>query len=529
MAPICRRSAYIWPAMATRPFDAPRCPAPLLGAPAGGSFWFTTGDPGPVRARGDGSRGGRRRDRRRPGSRACGPRSGCSRPSPSLRVVVLEAERVGWGASGRNGGFCAASLTHGLAQRAAPLPRRDRRPRGGGPAEPRGARRVRARRGHRLRARGDGRPGRRHRSRGRCDELQEWVEVAARARQRARVPRPRRDPGGGPLAALARRRARPAATTCVMLNPAKLAWGLAAAAERRGATDRRGQRRHRAPASARRGVTVASTVAAWSTPARCSWRRPRTAAWMRRLVARCSCRSTTTSLMTEPLTPDAARRRSAGPGREGMSDAGNQFHYFRLSADDRILWGGYDAIYHPGNRVDAGLRPAARDVREARAPVQRRRSPSSTGSGSRTRWGGAIDTTTRFTVTFGEALGGRVHYALGYTGLGVGSSRWAAGHPARQAAPPRLAAAAARARPVAPVPDPAGAGPHARGRDHAPRGDRRRRPRGPPILVPARDGRARDRLRLARSPRPRSDRRPTAGSKRPCAATRIPDRQPVPR
>ena len=31
-----------------------------------------------------------------------------------LSVVVLEASRVGFGASGRNGGFLAASLTHGL-------------------------------------------------------------------------------------------------------------------------------------------------------------------------------------------------------------------------------------------------------------------------------------------------------------------------------------------------------------------------------------------------------------------------------
>ena len=33
---------------------------------------------------------------------------------PSLRVAVLEQETVGFGASGRNGGFCQASLTHGL-------------------------------------------------------------------------------------------------------------------------------------------------------------------------------------------------------------------------------------------------------------------------------------------------------------------------------------------------------------------------------------------------------------------------------
>ena len=37
------------------------------------------------------------------------------------------------------------------------------------------------------------------------------------------------------------------------------------------------------------------------------------------------------------------------------------------------------------------------------------------------RWGGAIDTCSRFSVFFGTALGGRVAYALGYTGLGVGA------------------------------------------------------------------------------------------------------------
>ena len=43
---------------------------------------------------------------------------------PSLRVAVLEAETVAFGASGRNGGFCEASLTHGLANGIQPLPRR---------------------------------------------------------------------------------------------------------------------------------------------------------------------------------------------------------------------------------------------------------------------------------------------------------------------------------------------------------------------------------------------------------------------
>jgi glycine/D-amino acid oxidase-like deaminating enzyme len=129
--------------------------------------------------------------------------------------------------------------------------------------------------------------------------------------------------------------------------------------------------------------------------------------------------------MTEPLS--ATQRASIGwLGREGMSDAGNQFHYFRQSVDGRILWGGYDAIYHRGNRVgpEHDRRPETFD-RLARQFVAT--FPQLDGVRFTHAWGGAIDTTTRFTVTFGDALGGRVHYALGYTGLGVGSSRWAAG------------------------------------------------------------------------------------------------------
>jgi glycine/D-amino acid oxidase-like deaminating enzyme len=42
------------------------------------------------------------------------------------------------------------------------------------------------------------------------------------------------------------------------------------------------------------------------------------------------------------------------------------------------------------------------------------------------RWGGAIDTCSRFSVFFGTALGGRVAYATGYTGLGVAATRFGA-------------------------------------------------------------------------------------------------------
>jgi glycine/D-amino acid oxidase-like deaminating enzyme len=130
-------------------------------------------------------------------------------------------------------------------------------------------------------------------------------------------------------------------------------------------------------------------------------------------------------LVSDVLTPE--QRTAIGwAGREGASDSGNRFHYFRLTPDDRILWGGYDAVYRwrgpigPEHDQDAGTHGVLErnfadlfpDLADLRFPY---------------RWGGAIATTSRFTVTFGSKHDGRLVYALGYTGLGVGASRFA-GH-----------------------------------------------------------------------------------------------------
>ena len=42
------------------------------------------------------------------------------------------------------------------------------------------------------------------------------------------------------------------------------------------------------------------------------------------------------------------------------------------------------------------------------------------------RWGGPIDTCSRFFAFFGTSHGGRVAYAAGHTGLGIGASRFGA-------------------------------------------------------------------------------------------------------
>jgi glycine/D-amino acid oxidase-like deaminating enzyme len=129
-------------------------------------------------------------------------------------------------------------------------------------------------------------------------------------------------------------------------------------------------------------------------------------------------------LMTEPLT--ASQRASIGwSNRQGLADLANQFHYSRLTADDRILYGGYDAVYYTGGRI----RP---EYEERAASYERLAShllttfPQLEGIHFTHRWAGVIDTSTRFCAFFGTARGGRVAYAAGFTGLGVGATRFAA-------------------------------------------------------------------------------------------------------
>lgn len=129
-------------------------------------------------------------------------------------------------------------------------------------------------------------------------------------------------------------------------------------------------------------------------------------------------------LATEPLS----QQQWAAIGwseRQGMTDAGNQFHYYRPTADGRILWGGYDAIYHFGSAVDR-----AREQRDAShlllAEQFAQTFPQLEGIRFTHRWAGLIDTTSRFTPHIGTDRTGTIAHAIGFTGLGVGFSRLAA-------------------------------------------------------------------------------------------------------
>jgi len=129
-------------------------------------------------------------------------------------------------------------------------------------------------------------------------------------------------------------------------------------------------------------------------------------------------------LVTEPLS--ASQRDAIGwRNRQGLSDGGNQFHYYRLTSDDRILYGGYDAVYRFGGRVSPSY-DTYQPTFERLAQHFFTTFPSLSGIRFSHAWGGAIDTCSRFSPFFGMAHDGRVAYALGYTGLGVGATRFGA-------------------------------------------------------------------------------------------------------
>jgi glycine/D-amino acid oxidase-like deaminating enzyme len=339
--------------------------------------------------------------------------------APGEEVVLLEGDRCGWGASGRNGGFAEASLTHGLENGLSRWPEeidelerigaenfaamRETLPERGidGAWEEPGVIDV-ATRPHEVPWLAEGaESARRH---------GEEVTLLDREAVQAEVDSPTYLGGlwhhaGGAL-----------------VDPARVAWGLREAALADGVSV------HEHTHVTRMGQDGDGVVLEAET-GRVRARRVLLATNAYRPLIRAIRRYVVPVydyvLVTERLSEEQGR--SIGwERRQGISDSGNRFHYYRLTPDgSRILWGGYEAIYHFRN----GMRPELEDhapTFELLASNFAETFPQLEGIRFTHRWAGAIDTCSRFCVMFGTALGGRVAYAVGYTGLGVVASRFGA-------------------------------------------------------------------------------------------------------
>jgi glycine/D-amino acid oxidase-like deaminating enzyme len=338
---------------------------------------------------------------------------------PARDVVLIEGREAGWAASGRNGGFCAASLTHGLGNGLARWPDELTK------LEELGGRNLDAIEEAVGRYRID------------CDfERTGEIDVATEPYQLAELHEMHQEATrlgftGLELLDADAMRAEVDSPTFLgglwdrrgvaMLHPAKLAWGLRRACLELGVRVYENTPGLRLTSSGPGivvktpyGRVLAHRVALGTNVFPSLIRR----------VRAYTVPVYDYALMTEPLSP--AQLASVGwKRRQGLGDSANQFHYFRITADNRILWGGYDAVYPFGGKVRAEMdhRP---ETYLKLASHFFRCFPQLEGLRFSHAWGGAIDTCTRFSAFFGTAHGGKVAYAAGFTGLGVGATRFGA-------------------------------------------------------------------------------------------------------
>jgi glycine/D-amino acid oxidase-like deaminating enzyme len=333
---------------------------------------------------------------------------------PAREVVLLEAETIGFGASGRNGGFCVASLTHGiengLARFAGELEVLERL----GMENFEGLVRDLARHGIDCDFEPTGEltvllePYQDAWLEESGELLRRWghdVELLDAGAMRAEVRSPTYRGGIWDR------------TGAAVLDPGKLCAGLREAALRLGVR----VYEHTAAHSLSPGLvlTASGRVEARRTLLATSAYPPLLGALRHYVVPVYDY-----VLVTEPLS--TSQRASIGwDRRQGIGDGGNRFHYYRLTADGRILFGGYDAVYR--FRGPVGPRWDEHDATFATLAQHFFTTfPQLEGLRFTHRWGGAIDTSSRFSVFFGTAHGGRTAYALGYTGLGVAAARFGA-------------------------------------------------------------------------------------------------------
>lgn len=327
---------------------------------------------------------------------------------PQRRVVLLEAARIGWAASGRNGGFCEASLTHGRDNGASRWPEEIDRLDELGLENLDGIEKAVERYGMQVDWERTGQLSiatEPHQ----VEWMREGGEFLDQDAVRAEVHSPTYLAGNW------------SRDTCAVIHPAKLAVELARVASELGVEIYENSRVIGLSGSGTQTVTLAGGASVTAEHVALATNVFPSLLKRNRLM---TVPVYDYALMTEPLT--AEQYDAIGwKNRQGLSDSANQFHYYRLSADNRILFGGYDAVYHYGGKVRAEYEERPETFRTLASHFFTT-FPQLEDVRFTHRWAGAIDTCSRFCAFFGTARGGRVAYATGFTGLGVGATRFAA-------------------------------------------------------------------------------------------------------
>jgi glycine/D-amino acid oxidase-like deaminating enzyme len=199
---------------------------------------------------------------------------------------------------------------------------------------------------------------------------------------------------------------------CALVNPAKLAWGL------RGAAAGEGVRFfERTPVTAVERVSGGVRLATPRGTVRAGKVVLATNAWSH-LVAplrRKQVPAFTHVVLTEPISPE--RRAAIGwRGREGIEDARDLVHYYRLTRDERLLMGGGDVTVSYGNDMDRDLSPPTFESLERHVAEV---FPSLAGIRFTHRWGGPVSVPLDMAPAMGFAGDERILYALGCVGHGV--------------------------------------------------------------------------------------------------------------
>jgi glycine/D-amino acid oxidase-like deaminating enzyme len=199
---------------------------------------------------------------------------------------------------------------------------------------------------------------------------------------------------------------------CGLLNPAKLSWGWKEVVAGQGVQvfegtpvvemERSGSRMRLDTPGGRvlaDKVVLATNAYSHLIP---QLRRKQVPAW-------------THIVLTEPVSDE--RIAAIGwRGREGIEDARNLVHYYRLTSENRLLMGGRDVSIRYGSDMDGDLND------QVFADLERdvvRTFPSLDGVAFTDRWGGPVSVTLDLAPALGLLGDERVVYSLGCMGHGV--------------------------------------------------------------------------------------------------------------